>query len=77
MLEIVINQSFLIVSQTINSIKQTWLDPVVVGFFWELRMPSPIPACEELACAPSATEAVPEAKTAEHVEAAALGHQKR
>lgn len=40
-------------------------------------MPSLFLACEELESAPFLTEAVPEAKTAEHVEAAALGHQKR
>lgn len=39
-------------------------------------MSSLVSACEELECAPLLTEAVPGAKTAEHVEAAAFGHQK-
>jgi len=39
-------------------------------------MPSLISACEELERAPLLTEAVPEAQTAEHMEAAAFGHQK-
>lgn len=56
--------------------KKASLDLVVVDFFWELRMPSLILACEELECAPLLTEAVPEVKTAEHMEAAAFGHQK-
>lgn len=56
--------------------KKASLDLVVVDFFWELRMPSLILACEELECAPLLTEAVPEVRTAEHMEAAAFGHQK-
>lgn len=54
----------------------TWLDLVGADFFGEWRMSSLVSACEELECAPLLTEAVPGAKTAEHVEAAAFGHQK-